>query len=348
MARSNEMKQSAATPRMQSKNSSIAGQFHLRTSTRNCGILPEASQDRNNANETAHWGDSSSRQRCEHSAQYLSPKRKAKKQVNYAESDDEEDEVSKPWAGNRRAAKRRRITARDDTDDEFGIDDDEVVAMEEGEPNKRFRYWIKGPPTEEALIAVAAVRISETSSPIDSHDQVEDTELPTTSTAQQWRFDPDAPSLTEPRKRPTSRQPKATTAKPKAHKTEPSERHPWLASVLDADRNPPEHPDYDPRSPLYTPAFFQAVVQISSSSTGKSRRNLWIPLFFFKKGKFYELYENDATIGHQEFDLKLTDRVNMRMVGVPESNLDYWANQFVAKGYKVARVDQMRQHWVKI
>ena len=31
----------------------------------------------------------------------------------------------------------------------------------------------------------------------------------------------------------------------------------------------------------------------------------------------------------------------MRMVGVPESSLDYWANQFVAKGYRIARVDQM-------
>lgn len=54
---------------------------------------------------------------------------------------------------------------------------------------------------------------------------------------------------------------------------------------------------------------------------------------FFKKGKFYELYEKDADIGHQEFDLKLTDRVNMRMVGVPEMSFDMWAAQFVARGY---------------
>ena len=64
-------------------------------------------------------------------------------------------------------------------------------------------------------------------------------------------------------------------------------------------------------------------------------------MVFFKKGKFYELYENDADIGHQQFDLKLTDRTNMRMVGVPESSFDYWAAQFIAKGFKVARVDQM-------
>ena len=68
---------------------------------------------------------------------------------------------------------------------------------------------------------------------------------------------------------------------------------------------------------------------------------------FFKKGKFYELYEKDATIGHQLFDWKLTDRVNMRMVGVPESSLDQWASQFVAKGFKIARVDQMESALAK-
>jgi DNA mismatch repair protein MSH6 len=47
---------------------------------------------------------------------------------------------------------------------------------------------------------------------------------------------------------------------------------------------------------------------------------------------FVELYENDADIGHQEFDLKMTDRVNMRMVGVPERSFNIWAGKFIAKG----------------
>lgn len=62
---------------------------------------------------------------------------------------------------------------------------------------------------------------------------------------------------------------------------------------------------------------------------------------FFKKGKFFELYENDADIGAKEFNLKMTDRINMRMVGVPEATFDYWAAKFVGKGYKVAKVDQL-------
>jgi len=61
---------------------------------------------------------------------------------------------------------------------------------------------------------------------------------------------------------------------------------------------------------------------------------------FFKKGKFFELYEMDADIGHKEFDLKMTDRVNMRMVGVPESSFNDWASKFLAKGYKITKVEQ--------
>lgn len=64
-------------------------------------------------------------------------------------------------------------------------------------------------------------------------------------------------------------------------------------------------------------------------------------MVFFKKGKFFELYENDADIGAREFNLKMTDRINMRMAGVPEATFDFWAAKFVGKGYKVAKVDQL-------
>lgn len=60
-------------------------------------------------------------------------------------------------------------------------------------------------------------------------------------------------------------------------------------------------------------------------------------IYSFNQGKFFELFENDADIGHQHFDLKMVDRVNMRMVGVPESSFHHWASQFIAKGYKVAK-----------
>ncbi|RQM08847.1 hypothetical protein DH86_00002962 [Scytalidium sp. 3C] len=127
--------------------------------------------------------------------------------------------------------------------------------------------------------------------------------------------------------------------KEKAHKSEPEQRYPWLANLADMDRNPVGHPDYDPRT-VYIPPMAWTNFSAFEKQYWEIKQKFWDTIVFFKKGKFYELYENDATIGHQLFDLKLTDRVNMRMVGVPESSLDHWANQFVAKGYKIARVDQ--------
>ena len=65
---------------------------------------------------------------------YSSPSRKAKKQVNYAESEGEdEDAVFKPLAGNGRANKRRRISVKDESDDDFGLDAATEAAMEDEE-----------------------------------------------------------------------------------------------------------------------------------------------------------------------------------------------------------------------
>ena len=160
------------------------------------------------------------------------------------------------------------------------------------------------------------------------------------STATQWAFDPDNPQPLQPRSAniPSKQQ----TGKPKkrqAHKTEPEQRYAWLADIRDMDRNRPVDVNYDPRT-IYIPPMAWTNFSPFEKQYWEIKQKFWDTIVFFKKGKFYELYEKDATIGSQLFDLKLTDRVNMRMVGVPESVLDHWAAQFVAKGYKIARVDQ--------
>ncbi|OZJ02922.1 hypothetical protein BZG36_04117 [Bifiguratus adelaidae] len=119
-----------------------------------------------------------------------------------------------------------------------------------------------------------------------------------------------------------------------------TQRYSWLQDVRDADGNPPNSPNYDPRT-LYIPKSAWANFTPFEKQFWEIKGKHWDTVVFFKKGKFYELYEQDADIGHSLFDLKLTDRVNMRMVGVPEQTFDYWAPQFIAKGYKVAKVDQM-------
>ena len=179
----------------------------------------------------------------------------------------------------------------------------------------------------------------------DMDDSVFD-ELPSTSTAQKWRFDPDniQPQSSEARSAPPAARaraaPKTGPAKEKAHTKEPEDRYTWLANVMDMSRNKPGDPDFD-KGTIYIPPNAWHKFSPFEKQYWEIKQKLYDTILFFKKGKFYELYENDATIGHQLFDFKMTDRVNMRMVGVPESSLDIWVNQFVSKGYKVARVDQM-------
>ncbi len=68
---------------------------------------------------------------------------------------------------------------------------------------------------------------------------------------------------------------------------------------------------------------------------------------FFKKGKFYELYDADAVIANREFGLRIagdtTNRGKMRMAGVPEQSFAEWAKLFVFRGHKVGRVEQMSE-----
>ena len=167
----------------------------------------------------------------------------------------------------------------------------------------------------------------------------EDLEVPETSTARKWEFDADNTEDLQPYK-PRPAKSADPNRKQKAHTKEPEQRHSWLANEQDLDRRPPTHPDYDPRT-LYIPPMAWSNFRPFEKQYWEIKHKFWDTIVFFKKGKFYELYEKDATIGAQLFDLKLTDRVNMRMVGVPEASLDLWAGQFIAKGYKVARVDQM-------
>ena len=100
------------------------------------------------------------------------------------------------------------------------------------------------------------------------------------------------------------------------------ERYSWLLDIRDKEGNRPGDENYDPRT-LYIPpnawksftAFekqYWFEYTIMGLMNREVKQNLWDTILFFQKGKFFELYENDATIGHQQFDLKLTDRTNMR------------------------------------
>ncbi|KAI0739110.1 DNA mismatch repair protein Msh6 [Daedaleopsis nitida] len=113
----------------------------------------------------------------------------------------------------------------------------------------------------------------------------------------------------------------------------------FLLDVRDKDGVRPGEPGYDPRT-LYVPQSAWKQFTPFEKQFWEIKQNHFDTILFFQKGKFLELYEEDARIGHREFDLKLTQRVKMSMVGVPEMSFNFWAAKFLAKGYKVGRVDQ--------
>ncbi|MCJ1288253.1 DNA mismatch repair protein msh6 [Xylographa opegraphella] len=283
---------------------------------------------------------------------FTSPSRKAKKVVNYVESNDENEDdeeeafVPAPRVNKTRGRALKRRKTRDISDEEDYSQHSEAMAEEIDEDD----FIVPDNSEDEIPIRKrkrSSAKQSRKSSctetyPLDTPVQ-DDFEMPAVATAQQWSYDPD--EVPSSQYRPVKATPRTADGpnkkfKQKAHTTEPDQRYSWLANLADADRNRPDHPNYDPRT-VYIPPLAWTNFSPFEKQYWEIKQNLWDTIVFFKKGKFYELYENDATIGHQLFDLKLTDRVNMRMVGVPEMSLDHWANQFVAKGYKIARVDQM-------
>ncbi|KAJ7074366.1 muts domain V-domain-containing protein [Mycena amicta] len=125
----------------------------------------------------------------------------------------------------------------------------------------------------------------------------------------------------------------------KKEKKEAETPYGFLQNVKDKDGKAPGDPSYDPRT-LYIPPKAWKEFTPFEKQFWEIKQNHYDTILFFQKGKFLELYEDDARIGHQQFDLKLTSRVKMSMVGVPESSFNFWAAKFLGNGYKVGRVDQ--------
>ncbi|KAI9312530.1 muts domain V-domain-containing protein [Dichotomocladium elegans] len=117
------------------------------------------------------------------------------------------------------------------------------------------------------------------------------------------------------------------------------ERYPWLVDIRDKNGLSPGEEDYDPTTLYIPPEAFNSLTAFEKQYW-EIKSQYFDSVVFFKKGKFFELYENDADIGCKVFDLKVSDRVNMRMAGVPEAGIGEWMSRFVAKGLKVVRVDQ--------
>lgn len=114
----------------------------------------------------------------------------------------------------------------------------------------------------------------------------------------------------------------------------------FLEDIRDEKGNPPDHPDYD-KSTLRIPNSEYIKLTPFERQYWDVKRKFFDTIIFFKKGKFYELYEQDADIAHRLLDLKVSERVNMRMAGVPETYFSQWASKLIAQGFKVGKVDEL-------
>ena len=70
----------------------------------------------------------------------------------------------------------------------------------------------------------------------------------------------------------------------------------------------------------------------------KIKQRNYEKILFFKLGKFYEIFYNDAIICNKLLDLNWMGRGKLH-VGFPEKVLDKYLHQLVSAGYKVAVIE---------
>ncbi|KAL1190540.1 DNA mismatch repair protein MSH7 [Cardamine amara subsp. amara] len=118
----------------------------------------------------------------------------------------------------------------------------------------------------------------------------------------------------------------------------------WLepSRIRDANRRRPDDPLYDKKT-LYIPPDVFKKMSASQKQYWSVKSEYMDIVLFFKVGKFYELYELDAELGHKELDWKMTMSGvgKCRQVGISESGIDEAVQKLLARGYKVGRIEQL-------
>lgn len=287
-------------------------------------------------------------------------RRAAAQSVSSYVEPESEDEDSHLKAGRKR---RRIVESDDDDDDEFKMDstpeeeDDDMsdfVVPSEDEDDKA---EIEEDDVEKKLKRKASPRRNNTATTTTASSEGP---MLTTSSAETSllgkKFDANSSysaSASSPlaKSRSTISKASATSAGPFGRKNftkENEERYQWLINIKDAQKRPTDDPEYDSRT-LYVPQSAWAKFTNFEKQYWEIKSKMWDTVVFFKKGKFYELYEKDAMIANSKFDLKIAGggRANMQLAGIPEMSFDYWAKEFISNGYKVAKVDQVESMLAK-
>ncbi|GMI97714.1 MUTS homolog 7, ARABIDOPSIS THALIANA MUTS HOMOLOG 7, MUTS HOMOLOG 6-2 [Hibiscus trionum] len=126
--------------------------------------------------------------------------------------------------------------------------------------------------------------------------------------------------------------------------TDVASKFEWLdpSRIRDANGRRPSDSLYDKKT-LYIPPDVLRTMSASQKQYWSVKCQYMDVVLFFKVGKFYELYEIDAEVGHKELDWKMTVSGvgKCRQVGISESGIDDAVQKLVARGYKVGRMEQL-------
>lgn len=109
----------------------------------------------------------------------------------------------------------------------------------------------------------------------------------------------------------------------------------------DINKNRPDHPDYDEKT-LYVPERFLDDQTPALRQWWMLKQKNMDAILFFKMGKFYELFNEDAVIGVNNLDINYMkgDETRPAHAGFPEISYTKYANILIERGYKVLRIEQ--------
>lgn len=101
------------------------------------------------------------------------------------------------------------------------------------------------------------------------------------------------------------------------------------------------HPDYDPSTLLVPQEYIKKCTPAMQQFWGFKSQN-FDKVIFFKLGKFYEMFYDDAIIGNKFLDLNWMGNDPKKLhVGFPEKVLEEKAFVLVQNGFKVAVIEQV-------
>jgi DNA mismatch repair protein MSH6 len=113
------------------------------------------------------------------------------------------------------------------------------------------------------------------------------------------------------------------------------------AYIRDKSGRQMDHPDYDPTTLLVPQEYIQKCTP-AMHQYWKFKSENFDKVLFFKLGKFYELFYDDAIVGNKVLDLNWMGNDPKRLhVGFPEKVLEERAYVLIQNGFKVAVIEQV-------